>query len=252
VTTQEEEGAAYIKGKLIQEAQFIALSGDLRAGHDQIQRLREQWKQAGHAGRDSEGNDYESVLWRRFNSAWDDFYKRRSDVRDRAIAYRKNLVYEMGKLAGKPYDKSVGAESRALLDRWKQAEFIPKRDADQLWYEFDKYRQQIIEAGRRAREEYEQRKDERRQKQLDWLQGRRSSTESYLLDQESKLYGMRLDRQYSTFEPPSRNNRRYDEIMEKRRENERRYQEKVAKIQENIDRARSQIRDLDAQIRELG
>ena len=62
MTTQEQEGAAYIKERLIREAECIALSGDLRAGHDHIQRLREQWKQAGHAGRDLEGNDYESVL----------------------------------------------------------------------------------------------------------------------------------------------------------------------------------------------
>ena len=53
----------------------------------------------------------------------------------------------MSKLAGRPYDESVGVESRALMDRLRQTDSIPKRDADQLCYEFDKYRQQIKRSG---------------------------------------------------------------------------------------------------------
>ncbi|WP_437770663.1 DUF349 domain-containing protein [Arthrobacter sp. KNU40] len=242
MTTQEEEGATYIKNKLIQEAQSIAFSGDLRTGHDRIQSLREQWKQAGRVGRDADGNDHEAVLWQRFKSACDDFYKRRSDARDSAIAEKKHLVYEMQKLSGRVLDKSAGEAANALMARWKAAARGPKANEEQLWYEFSKAKKQVDDELRRLREANQQ-------NYADQLRERISKAESARSNYQSRIYEENLNWQYSDFKEPSYNHPHYSDIMTRRRERERRHYDKVSGWQDKVDSISASISDLERRLR---
>jgi hypothetical protein len=226
--SQFEEGAWYLKRDLISKAQSIAYSGDLRKGHDEIQALREKWKTAGRAGTDSEGNNVDNVLHSEFKQVCDQFYERRKQARDSAIAVKRAIVYEMGKLATRSYDKSVGEEARALMTRWKEAERAPKAEEDQLWYELNKYRDQIAEARRRKSEEHGDR-------QIQYKRGQISDLQSQISDIQSEIYAIELELSYNT--SSTRYAKAQERIAKKR--------ERIAKLQSWIDQHEAAIAEIE-------
>lgn len=246
-----EEYAWRRKRELISRAQSIAYNGDLRKGSDELQALSEEFKKAGRAGTDSEGIDQDDSLYREFKQAKDEFYERRRRAREQAISVKRSIVYEMGKLAGRAYDKSVGMEARALMDRWRAAERAPKAEEDQMWYELNKYRDMIKEASRRLQEEYQRKQDEYKRRQRDYISEKISNKESYISELESRLYSMQMDWQYREFREPSLRNPRYSEIMERERERRWRNNEKLDALRAKIERLQEEVRELKRKLDEL-
>jgi hypothetical protein len=68
-----QKRARRAKKALVREAQLLAESTDWRDASEQLARLHRRWKAAGSAGPD------EQRLWKRFNTAADQFRRRRAE-----------------------------------------------------------------------------------------------------------------------------------------------------------------------------
>lgn len=243
--SQFEEHAWYRKRQLIDRAKSIAYNGDLRKGHDEIRALQADWKAAGRAGTDSEGIDQDDSLYREFKQAKDAFYDRRKQVNDRVIAEKNSLIYRMGRLGDRTYDKTVGEEMRNLSTKWNEAgHAFPKSVDDQLWREFDKQKQRVIAERKRL-------SDAHTDRQKAWLVDKISQTESWISTLESRLYEARLTNEWDTRPEPSIRNPRYYEIMAKRREREQKKNDRISKLYDQLESAKEKLRSLQNQLREL-
>ena len=122
VVRAERSVAAEAKIRLCETAESLADSTDYSATAEKLKALQQEWKTAGHAGRDQEQKLYE-----RFRAACDKFFAARNAWRDARNAERsagektkRELCDEAAKLAGMPPREAV-ARARELRAAFQAA-----------------------------------------------------------------------------------------------------------------------------------
>lgn len=125
------------KERLATEAESLTESTDWKATGEKYKALFEEWKTVGSAGKEAD-----EALWARFNSARDQFNKRRSAdfelrqaTRGAAKEKKEAIIAEAEALVAPEQIeyRSVGDKLRALQAQWKEAGSAGRTDDDELW-----------------------------------------------------------------------------------------------------------------------
>ncbi|HTW19820.1 MAG TPA: DUF349 domain-containing protein [Mycobacteriales bacterium] len=126
----QRAGAAERKAKLASDAEKLADSTEWAATAKRFRELMTEWKAAGRAGRDVEDD-----LWKRFKTAQDGFFSRRSEVfaaRDSELKAnleaKQALLSEAERIDATADPDGARKRLRSIHDRWEKIGHVP-RDA---------------------------------------------------------------------------------------------------------------------------
>lgn len=150
------------KEGIILEAERLSYSTDYKSAKDQMQSLRERWKQIPRGAKADE-----DVLWFRFKQASDrlnenaknDYEERKRKQAD--AKYKKEfLVRQAESLSYSTDFKNAKDQMKHLNEQWKQAPRASKEDEDQLW---SRFRQAADRLYGNAQQDYERRQAQQRE-----------------------------------------------------------------------------------------
>lgn len=139
------KNARQIKKDIIKEARRVSIeSPDYNAIHRKMEKLFEDWKKAGHAGKD------ENALWDEFKAVRDEFYGRREEAYRDRLADKEALAKEAESLAdSEDYSAFVSNRMKELNEEWKKTGFCGK-EGDALWERFHGAENRFWEAKKAA------------------------------------------------------------------------------------------------------
>lgn len=150
------------KEGIILEAERLSYSTDYKSAKDQMQSLRERWKQIPRGAKADE-----DVLWSRFKQASDRLYENaKNDYEERKrkqadAKYKKEfLVRQAESLSYSTDFKNAKDQMKHLNEQWKQAPRASKEDEDQLW---SRFRQAADRLYGNAQQDYERRQAQHRE-----------------------------------------------------------------------------------------
>lgn len=150
------------KEGIILEAESLSYSTDYKSAKDQMQSLRERWKQIPRGAKADE-----DVLWFRFKRASDRLYENaKNDYEERKrkqadAKYKKEfLVRQAESLSYSTDFKNAKDQMKHLSEQWKQAPRASKEDEDQLW---SRFRQAADRLYGNAQQDYERRQAQQRE-----------------------------------------------------------------------------------------
>ena len=150
------------KEGIILEAERLSYSTDYKSAKDQMQSLRERWKQIPRGAKEDE-----DVLWFRFKQASDRLYENaKNDYEERKrkqadAKYKKEfLVRQAESLSYSTDFKNAKDQMKHLNEQWKQAPRASKEDEDQLW---SRFRQAADRLYGNAQQDYERRQAQQRE-----------------------------------------------------------------------------------------
>lgn len=150
------------KEGIILEAESLSYSTDYKSAKDQMQSLRERWKQIPRGAKADE-----DVLWFRFKQASDRLYENaKNDYEERKrkqadAKYKKEfLVRQAESLSYSTDFKNAKDQMKHLSEQWKQAPRASKEDEDQLW---SRFRQAADRLYGNAQQDYERRQAQQRE-----------------------------------------------------------------------------------------
>ena len=150
------------KEGIILEAERLSYSTDYKSAKDQMQSLRERWKQIPRGAKADE-----DVLWFRFKRASDRLYENaKNDYEERKrkqadAKYKKEfLVRQAESLSYSTDFKNAKDQMKHLNEQWKQAPRASKEDEDQLW---SRFRQAADRLYGNAQQDYERRQAQQRE-----------------------------------------------------------------------------------------
>lgn len=150
------------KEGIILEAESLSYSTDYKSAKDQMQSLRERWKQIPRGAKADE-----DVLWFRFKQASDRLYENaKNDYEERKrkqadAKYKKEfLVRQAESLSYSTDFKNAKDQMKHLNEQWKQAPRASKEDEDQLW---SRFRQAADRLYGNAQQDYERRQAQQRE-----------------------------------------------------------------------------------------
>lgn len=140
-----------IKRTLVAEAERAADSNQWRSTADEMNRLMDQWKQAG-----SGGGDEDEALWERFRTARSRFFDRRSEhtaevkhVQREGLEAKEALIARAEALADSQAWDETFAEMQELMEAWKAAPSAGRKRDEGLWQRFHAARDPFFEARKR-------------------------------------------------------------------------------------------------------
>ena len=150
------------KEGIILEAEHLSYSTDYKSAKDQMQSLRERWKQIPRGAKADE-----DVLWFRFKQASDRLYENaKNDYEERKrkqadAKYKKEfLVRQAESLSYSTDFKNAKDQMKHLNEQWKQAPRASKEEEDQLW---SRFRQAADRLYGNAQQDYERRQAQQRE-----------------------------------------------------------------------------------------
>ena len=137
------QGNKEMKEDLIRQAKELANSDRFQAANQQMSDLMNQWRMVGSTGKESD-----DALWNEFNEARQLFFDRKhqhwEDMQERfanAKRIKEELIEKAKNYAdSKDWQKTSDA-LRTLMEEWKAAGSAGREHEDQLWNEFNEYRQ---------------------------------------------------------------------------------------------------------------
>ena len=141
------KNASGIKEELIGQAKKVAASNDLKHATEEMNELMNQWKQAGSAGKDDD------ALWESFNQIRQSFFDKKHEqweqmqtkFSDAAVA-KQDLIQQAKELANSEEWQKTSTKFKELMDAWKAAGSAGREKEDDLWNEFNEYRQTFYKA----------------------------------------------------------------------------------------------------------
>lgn len=136
------KNASGIKEELIAQAKKVAASNDLKHATEEMNELMNQWKQAGSAGKDDD------ALWESFNEIRQSFFDKKHEQWEQlqtkfsdAAAAKQDLIQQAKELANSEEWQKTSTKFKELMDAWKAAGSAGREKEDDLWNEFNEYRQ---------------------------------------------------------------------------------------------------------------
>ena len=141
------KNASGIKEELIAQAKKVAASNDLKHATEEMNELMNQWKQAGSAGKDDD------ALWESFNQIRQSFFDKKHEQWEQmqtkfsdAAAAKQDLIQQAKELANSEEWQKTSTKFKELMDAWKAAGSAGREKEDDLWNEFNEYRQTFYKA----------------------------------------------------------------------------------------------------------
>lgn len=133
------------KEDLIRRAKELAETDNLNKASKEANELMEEWKKAGHAGRETDDR-----LWAEFQAARDVFYQRKHDAWeqmhaefDEAKKKKEALIVRARELKDSTEWQKTSNAMKELMDEWKSVGHAGNRVDDALWHEFNDARQEF-------------------------------------------------------------------------------------------------------------
>ena len=140
------------KEALVKRAEELAQTDNLNKASKEVADLMEQWKQAGHAGR-----DMDDALWEKFQAARDIFYQRKHEAWeemharfDEAKAEKEVLIEKAKQLQDSTEWQKTSQAMKELMDAWKEVGHAGNKVDDALWHEFNDARQAFYTRDRKS------------------------------------------------------------------------------------------------------
>ena len=133
------EEAKEVKTKLVEEAKSLQDSEQWQKTSQKLKDMMDQWKAAGHAGK-----EYENALWEDFNAARQVFYERRSAYYDE-LHKQQDINYEQkmalvnqakGIVASGEFTRENTETMKNLSAEWKKTGSCGKDKENAVWKEF--------------------------------------------------------------------------------------------------------------------
>lgn len=131
------------KEALVKRAEELAQAANLNKASKEVAELMEQWKQAGHAGR-----EMDDQLWEKFQAARDVFYQRKHEAWEEMHAkfeaakqVKEGLIEKARALQDSNEWQKTSQAMKDLMDEWKQVGHAGNKVDDALWHEFNQARQ---------------------------------------------------------------------------------------------------------------
>ena len=141
------KNASGIKEELIAQAKKVAASNDFKHATEEMNELMNQWKQAGSAGKDDD------ALWESFNQIRQSFFDKKHEQWEQmqtkfsdAAAAKQDLIQQAKELANSEEWQKTSTKFKELMDAWKAAGSAGREKEDDLWNEFNEYRQTFYKA----------------------------------------------------------------------------------------------------------
>ena len=140
---------AQLKKTLCEEAERL-IQMPHEDAHRKVKVLWDQWKKAGHAGKD------ESRLYERFRSVFDKYYGEMREERTANMEKRQNLCNELEALLNAPADAAVIKEKmKQINDSWSRIGEIPRDKEDEIFGRFESLSENLRKAAsQRHREKF--------------------------------------------------------------------------------------------------
>lgn len=136
-----------IKQELIQQARMLSSSKHWNKATKEMEALMDQWKTVGTAGKESD-----DILWEEFREARQIFFDHKhenwihmQEKFENAYQLKKALIEQAAILCDCDDWTKVSEEYRVMMEQWKAAGSAGKEHEDQLWSEFNGYRQKFYE-----------------------------------------------------------------------------------------------------------
>jgi len=137
------QGNKEIKQDLVKQATELSESNNFHQASEQMNELMNQWKAVGSAGKESD-----DALWNEFRDARQKFFDRKrqhwTDLQTsfaNAKEVKESLIAQAKALSDSSDWQKTSDELRKLMDEWKAAGSAGREHEDQLWNEFNEYRQ---------------------------------------------------------------------------------------------------------------
>ena len=116
--------------------------------HRKIKVLWDQWKKAGHAGKD------ESRLYERFRSVFDKYYGEMREERAVNMEKKQNLCNELEALLNFPPDIAVLKDKvKQINDSWSRIGEVPRDKEDEIYRRFDSLSENLKKVINQSRRE---------------------------------------------------------------------------------------------------
>ena len=243
---QEQENLEK-KLKLIEQAEAIQDAEDFDKGHQEMQKLMDEWKKIGPVQRKKS-----SKIWKKFKGAMDVFYERRrdhfKDVRKdhkENLAKKNELIGKLKELAESDDPALAVEETKKIQAEFKNVGHVPIKFKNKIWKQYrevcdviyDRYRASGSDLGMERKlasegvEPADRKEIIKYQKELDSLKKEVTKLEAEIIQfQEAKTY----------FKPTNKGNKLIDELQEKIDKAE----VKVTKKKERTSELRRLIRDI--------
>ena len=185
------EQAKELKEKIIAKAKELSQASDLNKVQDEFNKLMDEWKAAGRAGRDTD-----DALWKEFQEARDVFYQRKHEAWEamqeqfaKAKAVKEELIVKAKALADSEEWKKTSDELKQLMDEWKNAGHAGNRVDDALWHEFNEARQAFYSRRNEHYDKMQAQRDENYQKKCKLIERAKEivATEDYSRENTAKM-----------------------------------------------------------------
>ena len=183
--------AKELKEKIIAKAKELSNAADLNKVQDEFNKLMDEWKAAGRAGRDTD-----DALWKEFQDARDVFYQRKHEAWEamqsqfeKAKAIKEELIVKAKALADSEEWKKTSDELKKLMDEWKNAGHAGNRVDDALWHEFNEARQVFYSRRNEHYDRMQAQRDENYQKKCKLIEQAKEivATEDYSRENTAKM-----------------------------------------------------------------
>lgn len=133
-----------VKEDLIKQAERISTSSDWREATDEMNRLMQEWKQCGSAGK-----EIDDALWETFNAARQKFFDRKNqyweELKDKfgdAKKAKESIIEEAKTLVNADDWQATNIKFKQLMEQWKSVGSAGRDYEDHLWNEFNELRNQ--------------------------------------------------------------------------------------------------------------
>ncbi|MFA6103580.1 MAG: DUF349 domain-containing protein [Victivallaceae bacterium] len=138
---------AQFKKNLCEEAERL-IQMPHEDAHRKIKVLWDQWKKAGHAGKD------ESRLYERFRSVFDKYYGEMREERAVNMEKKQNLCNELEALLNSPPDITVLKDKvKQINDSWSRIGEVPRDKEDEIYRRFDSLSENLKKVINQSRRE---------------------------------------------------------------------------------------------------
>ncbi|MFV0379738.1 MAG: DUF349 domain-containing protein [Anaerorhabdus sp.] len=131
------------KEKIIEEANRILKMDKLSSATKEMNNLMEQWKLVPSAGR-----EIDDELWAKFNEVRQSFYDKKAkhweEMQVKFLEAKKiklSLIEEVKELMDNDDFSKVSSEFNKIMKKWKDAGSAGHESEEELWSEFNEYRQ---------------------------------------------------------------------------------------------------------------
>lgn len=136
------------KEELIKEAEELSVSKEWNKASEAMNALMAKWKAAGSAGK-----EVDDALWERFNAARQNFFDAKhaywQELQSKfanAREVKEGLIASAKELADSKEWQKTNEAFKKLMSEWKSVGSAGREFEDQLWNEFNGYRQQFYQA----------------------------------------------------------------------------------------------------------